>query len=82
MVPDNRQGTLVATEQQESGPVVIASGAFTIYGLPNGGVHLAAKRDGQEEEEHYTLPATVVSMMMRGEGFFGRISRLMHRSRG
>lgn len=49
-------------------PVRLASGKFSLYQTPKGGVHLTLMVEGETEERHVELPAMVVKMMMRRAG--------------
>jgi len=42
-------------------PIPIIKGRFNVYETPDGGLHIAYVRDGEEEIQHITLPGMVIN---------------------
>lgn len=53
----------------EDMPVIVHEGRYRLYRKPDGGLHLAYKRDDEEDLQHLDLPAQMVKLAeMAGQG--------------
>ena len=54
----------------------LSKGVYSIYKTKEGGLHIAYRKEGDEEDSHLPLPPAMVAMMIaasEGKGPFGRI---------
>jgi hypothetical protein len=52
-----------------SGPAPMLAGKFALFETPDGGIHLAYRPDGADEDEHIDVPGIYVKMMKKaGQG--------------
>lgn len=57
------------TEVVHSVPVPFMQGRFNVYETPDGGYHIAYKKDGEEKVEHIELPGPLLrAAQMLSEG--------------
>jgi hypothetical protein len=62
----------------EPNPEPMLKGRFAIYETPDGGLHLAYRADGEDEDRHVPIPALALKVMSAKVGkanlnkFFGR----------
>ena len=57
----------------------ISHGEYSVYKTPEGGLHIAYRPEGMEEDQHLPLPAMVVQMMIaasEGKGPLGRLRQV------
>jgi len=47
-------------------PRKLASGSYTLYETPSGGLHLTLQVEGEEEPRHFDIPKTMLKMMGGG----------------
>jgi hypothetical protein len=47
----------------EPNPEPILKGRFAIYETPDGGLHLAYRADGEEEDRHVPIPPLALKVM-------------------
>ncbi len=60
-------------------PELLSRGAYSLYKTPDGGLHLAYRADGEEEDRHLPIPPAVMRMAeaaANGAGPFGRLKAL------
>ena len=43
-------------------PTILHQGRYRLYKLPDGGMHVVYKMDGQDEEKHMEVPGQILSM--------------------
>lgn len=64
----------------------VSRGVYSIYKTATGGMHIAYRPDGADEDNHLPIPAPMVSMMIaasEGKGPLGRMKALaMNRLKG
>lgn len=54
----------------------MSGGIYSIYKTVEGGMHIAYRPDGTEEDQHLPLPAPMVAMMFAAAEGKGRLGRL------
>lgn len=52
----------------EPNPEPILKGRFAIYATPDGGLHLAYRADGDDEDRHVPIPALALKVMQHKVG--------------
>ena len=58
----------------------LSKGVYSIYKTPEGGLHIAYRPEGAEEDSHLPVPPAMVAMMVaaaEGKGPFGRIRAMV-----
>lgn len=58
----------------------LSKGVYSVYKTPEGGLHIAYRRDGDTEDSHLPVPAPMVAMMVaasEGKGPLGRMRALV-----
>lgn len=62
-----KQATAV---KEPEAPELLSRGQYSLYATPNGGAHLSYRPDGQDEDSHQEIPASIWQLLgkaMRGE---------------
>jgi len=72
----------IAAPAEEDGPKpeLLSRGQYGLYRAPDGGMHLAYRPDGAEEDLHLVVPAAMVRMAeaaAAGQGPFARMRALI-----
>lgn len=49
-------------QEDTAPPVPFIKGKFAIFETPDGGLHIAYRADGADEDKHIALPAAMVKM--------------------
>lgn len=63
-----------------AGPELLSKGQYSLYRSPDGGMHLAYRAEGMDEDGHLVVPPAMVRMGMaaaEGKGPFGRLRALL-----
>lgn len=48
-------------------PEILHKGRYTLYKKPDGGLHLAYRREGAEADDHIELPAAMIRLFDRAQ---------------
>lgn len=57
-------------------PEPLLKGKFAIFETPGGGIHLALRADGEDEERHIDIPPMLVKMASKGRDPFALLKGL------
>jgi hypothetical protein len=59
-------------------PKLVSRGVYSLYVTPQGGLHLAFRNEGEEEDRHMPIPAAVVTLATQAQNGKGPMAMLRH----
>lgn len=66
------------TPAEDGKPKLVARGVFSLYVTPAGGLHLAYRNEGEDEDRHMPIPAAVVTLATQAQNGRGPMAILRH----